>query len=83
MADEGKGMGEQERRHAFDRFWRGSTSRAAGSGLGLSIVRQLATASGAEVELREGPSGGIDAVVRLRAAAPDVRAERAPSTVDR
>ena len=66
VTDEGRGMGEQERRHAFDRFWRGSKSRpGAGSGLGLSIVRQLARISGAEVELREGPGGGVDAVVRM------------------
>ena len=68
VIDQGRGMGELERRHAFDRFWRGSASRpGAGSGLGLSIVRQLARANSAEVELREAPDGGIDAVVRLDA----------------
>ena len=76
VIDEGTGMGEQERLHAFDRFWRGSTSRpGAGAGLGLSIVRQLARASSAQTELREAPSGGIDAVVRMRSGGhPDVRA---------
>lgn len=84
VSDEGRGMGEQERRHAFDRFWRGSTSRpGAGSGLGLSIVRQLARASAAHVELREAPSGGVDAVVRMRSGQPpDVRPSKSarPST---
>ncbi len=66
VTDEGRGMGETERQHAFDRFWQGPTSRpGAGSGLGLSIVRQLARASAASVELREGPTGGVDAVVRV------------------
>jgi signal transduction histidine kinase len=69
VADEGRGMAEDERRHAFDRFWRGSTSRAdAGTGLGLSIVRQLARASDAQVDLRESPSGGVEAVVRMPSA---------------
>jgi len=71
VTDEGTGMGEQERRHAFDRFWRGAASRAgAGSGLGLSIVRQLARANSADVELRQAVTGGIDAVVRLPSAQP-------------
>jgi signal transduction histidine kinase len=78
VSDEGRGMAEEERRHAFDRFWRGSTSRAgAGTGLGLSIVRQLARASDASVELRESPSGGVEAVVRLLSApTPDTRPTR-------
>ena len=84
VTDEGTGMGEQERIHAFDRFWRGSTSRpGAGAGLGLSIVRQLARASSAQTELRETPSGGIDAVVRLRSGGhPDVRAPRERPAVE-
>ncbi len=84
VADEGRGMGEHERRHAFDRFWRGSASRpGAGSGLGLSIVRQLARTSSAEVELREAPGGGVDAVVRMPAGRPaDGRPSSERSTVD-
>jgi signal transduction histidine kinase len=44
LADEGPGMPEDARQHAFDRFWRGAESqnRPGGSGLGLSIVAQLA-----------------------------------------
>jgi len=69
VVDEGRGMAEEERRRAFDRFWRGAGSaRGTGSGLGLSIVRQLAGACGAEAELREAPGGGVDAVVRIPSA---------------
>jgi len=69
VVDEGRGMAKDDRRRAFDRFWRGSTSRAgSGSGLGLAIVRQLAGASGAEAELLEAPGGGVDAVVRIPSA---------------
>jgi len=71
VTDEGTGMSEQDRRHAFDRFWRGPRSvPGSGSGLGLSIVRQLARLSGADVELLEAPGGGVDAVVRARWARP-------------
>jgi len=84
VTDEGTGMGEQERRHAFDRFWRGSTSRAGtGSGLGLSIVRQLARASSADVELRQASSGGVDAVVRMPSGRPpELRPSRDRPSVD-
>jgi signal transduction histidine kinase len=84
VSDEGHGLGEEERRHAFDRFWRGSTSRpGAGSGLGLSIVRQLARASSADVELRQAPGGGVDAVVRMRPRLqPDIRSPRERPVVD-
>ncbi len=84
VTDEGSGMSEPDRRHAFDRFWRGPRSRpGSGSGLGLSIVRQLADASGADVELREAPGGGVDAVVRARVARPpEARASREAPAMD-
>jgi signal transduction histidine kinase len=69
VVDQGRGMAAEDRRRAFDRFWRGNGSRAgAGSGLGLAIVRQLAGACGAEAELLEAPGGGVDAVVRIPSA---------------
>ena len=68
VIDEGPGMSEAERARAFDRFWRseGTPPSSAGSGLGLAIVQRLVTADGGRVELRAAPSGGLDAVVRLR-----------------
>ena len=64
VRDGGRGMTEEERRHAFDRFWRASVnSNRPGSGLGLAIVAQLADAAGMIVELRKSPEGGTDAVV--------------------
>lgn len=69
VRDEGPGMTEQDRARAFDRFWRApGADRESGSGLGLAIVRRLADANGGEAELREASGGGIEAVVRLRAA---------------
>ena len=65
VVDQGPGLSEEERRHAFDRFWRSSATGRGGSGLGLAIVDRLATASGGGAELREAEGGGLDAVVRL------------------
>ncbi len=82
VVDEGRGMAEEERRRAFDRFWRGAgSSPGSGSGLGLAIVRQLAGACGADAELREAPGGGVDAVVRIPSARMGDRPRPAPATV--
>jgi len=68
VVDEGPGLSAEDRRRAFDRFWRGHAGSGSGSGLGLAIVKRLVVADGGEVELQPATGGGIDAVVRLRAA---------------
>jgi signal transduction histidine kinase len=67
VTDEGPGLSATQRERAFDRFWRAGSGEG-GSGLGLAIVRRLVAADDGEVELRDAPGGGIDAVVRLRPA---------------
>lgn len=62
VMDEGPGMSPEECLRAFDRFWRAS-SETPGSGLGLSIVAQLASASGARAELRPRAPRGLEARV--------------------
>jgi signal transduction histidine kinase len=64
VLDRGPGMSQEGLERAFDRFWQGR-SDGTGSGLGLSIVRQLAQASGAEVSVRNRSGGGLDASVRF------------------
>jgi signal transduction histidine kinase len=68
VRDAGPGMSGDERRRAFDRFWRapGSPADNGGFGLGLSIVRQLVATDGGTVELRSPASGGLEAVITLR-----------------
>lgn len=66
VIDAGPGLSEIDRVNAFERFWRAPGAPAGGSGLGLAIVRQLAEVGGGTAELRAAPSGGIDAVVKLR-----------------
>ena len=65
VLDRGPGMSDEQLAHAFDRFWRAPDAATDGSGLGLSIVRHLATASGGEVSLHNRADGGIDACLRL------------------
>jgi signal transduction histidine kinase len=57
-------MTADELQRAFDRFWRARPGE--GSGLGLAIVKRLVEADGGAVELRSPPTGGLEAVVRLR-----------------
>jgi len=65
VRDDGPGLSADERERAFDRFWR-ARSNGSGSGIGLALVRKLADVDGATVLLEEAPTGGIDAVLRLR-----------------
>lgn len=51
VADSGPGIAEDERERVFDRFYRTLGSSVQGSGLGLSIVKQVADSHGALVSL--------------------------------
>jgi signal transduction histidine kinase len=65
VRDEGRGLTEEERARAFDRFWRAGPG--AGSGLGLAVAKRLVEADGGEIALEPADGGGLEAVVRLRA----------------
>jgi signal transduction histidine kinase len=71
VTDEGPGLSAEQRARAFDRFWRLRAGR--GSGLGLAIARRLVELDGGTIELREGRSGGVEAVVRYPVAAATTR----------
>jgi signal transduction histidine kinase len=64
VRDEGPGLSDEEKRRAFDRFWRGR-STGGGSGLGLAIARRLLETDHASIMLRDGPGGGLEAVLRF------------------
>jgi signal transduction histidine kinase len=68
VTDQGPGMSADDRRRAFDRFWRGASNNGGHSGLGLAIVRQLAARNHADAELRQAAPSGLDAVITLRGA---------------
>lgn len=64
--DCGPGIAAADRPHVFDRFWRAEESRAMpGSGLGLSIVRQVADRHSGRVWADEAPGGGARLVMEL------------------
>ena len=65
--DAGPGIPEAERQRVFDRFYRRAEGGESGSGLGLSIVRSVATAHGAAIALERSPQGGLRVVVRFAA----------------
>jgi len=61
VEDHGPGLVPEDHDRVFQRFWRGdpAESRAQGrSGLGLTIVRQIAEAHGGEVKLASEPGHG-------------------------
>ena len=58
VRDHGPGIDEADREHVFDRFYRSASARAMpGSGLGLSIVKQIVEAHGGTAFI-ETPDGG-------------------------
>jgi signal transduction histidine kinase len=78
VTDQGPGMTEEERIRAFDRFWQGPNSNGGHSGLGLAIVRQLASRNRASIELHQAAPAGLDAVLSLSAARSETPTARKP-----
>jgi two-component system, OmpR family, sensor histidine kinase MprB len=58
VADEGPGVPPEDLPHIFDRFYRFPAARSKpGSGLGLSIVRQIADTHAGRVQAHPTPAG--------------------------
>lgn len=73
VLDDGPGMSDEEREHAFERFYRGRDA-GPGSGLGLAIVREAIRVMGGQVSLlaREGTQG-LRVIVTLGPGEPAAR----------
>ncbi|GJD42717.1 Adaptive-response sensory-kinase SasA [Methylobacterium cerastii] len=67
--DDGPGIAVESREEVFKPFVRLDDARqdAGGSGLGLSIARDIARAHGGDVSLHDSPLGGLRATVRVPA----------------
>jgi two-component system OmpR family sensor kinase len=68
VCDQGPGIPPAELTKVFQPFYRLDASRGAdggGVGLGLAIVRAIARAHGGDATLRPGPTGGLEAQVRI------------------
>lgn len=57
VADDGPGIAPAERERVFDRFYRAAGTAGGGSGIGLSLVAQIAAQHGAEVAMGTGLRG--------------------------
>jgi two-component system, OmpR family, sensor histidine kinase MprB len=66
VRDHGPGVAAEDAPHVFDRFWRASSARhLPGSGLGLSIVKDVAEKHGGTVTVEPAPGGGAHFRLRL------------------
>ncbi len=59
VRDEGPGMSESERVHAFERFYRGDQrGEIAGTGLGLAIAKRAVERAGGDIAIDSAPGPG-------------------------
>jgi two-component system sensor histidine kinase MprB len=77
VRDHGPGFSEEDLPHIFDRFYRSPIARGvAGSGLGLSIVRKVASEHGGPVQASNAPGGGAVVALSLPVLVPDAVADQ-------
>lgn len=71
VQDQGPGVPPGDREHIWEQFWRLERDRGsaiAGTGIGLSVVRELATLHRGRVWVESAPGGGARFVLELPAA---------------
>ena len=68
VQDDGPGLPPGEEERVFERFYRVEGTAPSGSGLGLSIVKEVAEAADGRVAALRSPGGGLRVEVRLPAA---------------
>jgi len=66
VIDEGPGMSEPERLHAFERFYRGDQrGEITGSGLGLAIAKRAIERAGGRIAIDSAPGRGTTVTITL------------------
>lgn len=66
VADEGPGMSESERMHAFERFFRGDArGEIPGTGLGLAIAKRAVDRAGGSIAIDSAPGRGTTVSIRI------------------
>ncbi len=67
IRDNGIGMSDDVRQHAFDKFYQGDRSHTGqGSGLGLALVRRIVSLSGGTIDLQSKVGKGTEISVFLK-----------------
>jgi len=67
VTDSGSGIADEELPRVFDRFFRGSGARPAGSGIGLTVVQELVRAHGGRVAINSSGRKGTTVTILLPA----------------
>ncbi len=66
VTDQGPGMTEGERLHAFERFYRGDArGEMPGTGLGLAIAKRAVDRAGGTIRIDSAPGHGTTVTIRL------------------
>lgn len=68
VADNGKGISDEEKKHVFERFYQVNGTEmqpAGGSGIGLNLVKKFTELHGGQVEVRDNEGGGSVFIVDL------------------
>ena len=63
--DHGPGIPPDELPHVTEKFYKGSSSKERGSGIGLAVCEEIVTRSGGRLEIANAPGGGAVVVVTL------------------
>ncbi len=70
VADHGPGIPKEEREHIFDSFYRGRRAvhdQIHGTGLGLTLAKQIVEAHGGTIAVKSQPNEGTEFIVRIPA----------------
>ncbi|GAB3740453.1 hybrid sensor histidine kinase/response regulator [Spirosoma lituiforme] len=71
VTDTGVGMTPQEQSRIFERFYQGEQRKSSGTGIGLSLTRELIDRLGGSIRVTSTPGQGSTFIVRLPAQAED------------
>lgn len=66
IADQGQGMTDEIKKHIFEKFYQGDTSRKSdGNGLGLALVKRIVDMCKGKISVNSSPHKGSEFVVEL------------------
>ena len=79
VSDQGPGMTEGERLHAFERFYRGDArGEMPGTGLGLAIAKRAVDRAGGTIRIDSAPGHGTTVTIRLPQVFPKAEVVKEP-----